>query len=48
VEQGGTSEQASCYADGIIDVFTFEQLLSDFPASEEGTRLIERTRSGCF
>lgn len=48
VGQGGTSDQATCYADGIIEAFTFEQLLSDFAASEAGTELIERTRAGCF
>lgn len=48
VGQGGSSEQAGCYADGIIDAFTFDQLMGDHAGTEAGMRLIEAARDRCL
>ena len=48
IDQGGTPEQATCYADGIVDAFTFEQFNGDFPGTPEGRAIVERTQQGCF
>ena len=48
VGQGRSSEQAGCYADGIIDAFTFDQLMGDHAGTEAGMRLIEAARDRCL
>ncbi|MBX3287260.1 MAG: hypothetical protein KF703_18065, partial [Actinobacteria bacterium] len=48
IKQGGRSDQATCYADGIVDAFTFEQFSGSFPGTPEGRRMLEDARDACF
>jgi len=48
IDNDATPKQAACYANGIIDAFTLDQISGTYPGTAEGKAVLRQVQNTCF